>query len=286
MPSLGVNVDLDRIKFLSRQPPELHKDLAVKTKMLAVDINGIKYYSWIVYFVELTADKTFFEEIKQNIHRYFQKEVNFYFSGNGLEANKKLLTDLFGKMDHFPLYSQVAGIVQGLRVLIDGNPKSPYLYRLKPQSLLDIKSIKFTPEIELPSDVNFPLLIVNIKGGITYYKLEDINAKPKKVIASIFGEFSLTGLIKLLSTKFESESINSIIKRALKEGSNLKVDLTVGDIYGEGINQVAGLHKNIIASSIGKSHEATLESSDLDYIAGAIVMFAINVSNICSLVVG
>jgi hypothetical protein len=287
MPQIGVNVDLDRLKFLSEQSPHLTAELEQKTRLISVDINGVKYYSWIVYFCDLAADANYSDQIKALVASYYQSETVIFFSGNGMEANRQPLIELFGnsKLESFTRHSQVAGIIQGLRILIDGRRDSPFLYRLKPQSLLTVKSIKYSPEVELPSDVKFPLLIVNIKGGITFYRLDEVNSIQKKVIASIFGEFSLTGLIRLMTDKFPGESINNIIKKALTEGSNLKVDLTVGDIYGDGIHQVAGLHKDIIASSIGKCKDAVKDVSDLDYIASAIVMFAINVSNISSLVV-
>lgn len=287
MPDLGVNVDLDRIKFLSRQNPNLDKALETKTRLLVVEVVGVKYYSWIVAFCELAQDEAYRKDVKATIEHFYQKETCIFFSGNGLEANKNSLGDLFGqsKLEGFKRYSQVSGIIEGLRILIGKTENSPYFYRLKPQSLLDVKAIKYSPEVELPSDVKFPTLVVNIKGGVTFYRLDSLYSKPIKVLASIFGEFSLSGLIKLFTDKFPGESLNQIIKRALLEGSNLKVDLTVGDIYGEGIGQVAGLHKDIIASSLGKTNASLEGVSDLDYIAGAIVMFAINVSNISSLVV-
>ena len=116
--------------------------------------------------------------------------------------------------------------------------------------------IKQSPDSVSAGDIQYPLLLITIRGGITFYRIDSIDSPPRKVIASIFGEFGVIGFINILISQqksLQNQSISSLLKQALAKGNNYKVDLTVGDIYGDGIQQVAGLHKNIIASSMGKS---------------------------------
>ena len=148
--------------------------------------------------------------------------------------------------------------------------------------------IKYNQEAVTCGKVNYPLLLITIRGGITFYKIDSIDSPPRKVIASIFGEFGVIGFINILISQkklHQNQSISSLLKQALAKGNNYNVDLTVGDIYGDGIQQVAGLHKNIIASSMGKSAHQLEDPDILDYIKSLLVMFAINVGNLGALAV-
>lgn len=284
---LGINVDIDRFKFLSRDDPHFDVEVAEKTHLIQVSIGKIVYFSWIAKVNQLKCESSYREKIKASVSKYFEDQAEIFLTGNGIDTNREMLEDVIGKdrLSQINKHSQLMGITQGLMVLINANTDSSLIYCLKPQSMLDIKNVKYRPELVLPADVKFPLLMVSIKGGTTFYRINSFDSAPKKVIASIFGEFTLAGIIKLITRKYPYSSINEILKNSIRNGINLKVDLSVGDIYGDGVDQVAGLHRDIIASSLGKNHSQLENPSDEDYIISSLVMLAINVANIGALVV-
>lgn len=286
MVKLAVNVDIDRLKFLSTVRPEANEDLLKRMKLLEVKIGQKTYYSGIIYIVDLQSDHSYLAEIQTVLNHYSKKiQTELVMAGNGVEAHKLLLVQLFGEENFakLPRSSQIQGIGEGLRLLLKYGAE--HFYCLKGQSLLKIGSIRFNPVDLSPGKIIYPMLIVNVKGGVTFYRVDSPSSPPCKVLSSIFGEFCLAGMVKLFLNGGEGRSINGVLKQAWKEGANFKVDLTVGDIYGDGISQVAGLDKDIIASSMGKSRKQLANPLDLDYIFSALVMFGINIGNIGSLVV-
>lgn len=61
---LGVNVDLDRIKFLSRQKPKLDNQTADRSDLESIVVDHWTYYSWITDMCELMADNVYKHKIK------------------------------------------------------------------------------------------------------------------------------------------------------------------------------------------------------------------------------
>ena len=284
---LGVNVDLDRIKFLSRQKPKLDNQTADRSDLESIVVDHCTYYSWITDMCELMADNVYKHKIKAVVSEFIDQDVIIRLSGNGIDSNQVFLADIFGNecLENLKRQSQLKGIVQGLRVLIRDNVADSHIYCLKAQSLLNIKEISFKNELVLPADIKFPMILASIKGGTTFYRLDSMESQPIKIVASIFGEFTLAGIIKLVSEKHPQDSINKVLKRSILNGINLKVDLTVGDVYGGGVDQISGMHRDIIASSIGKNNSQLENPTDEDYVVASLVMFAINVANIGALIV-
>lgn len=286
MDRLAVNVDVDNLKFLTSADLAIEASLRAALGHRETIIVGRVYHSFIALIARIEADGSFLQQVRTLIDAVYDRGLEVSVSGNGMEGHKDTLAKVFGaeRAPQFKRQSQVKGIVAGLQEMAKDIPN--HFYRIKGQSLLDLRSINHSDELLEGPRVDFPVLVVSIKGGVNFYRLERVDAQPQKVIASIFGEFGLAGFLKLLAKDQPQVCVNELIDQAFKHGSNLRVDLTVGDIYGEGVNQVAGLHKDIIASSMGKANRQLVDVSDHDYIFSALAMFCINVGNLSALVVG
>jgi Fumble len=291
---IAVNVDIDKIKVLTKYsvPSELKQSPRIVLYQQPVsEIGGVQYFSWVIYFADLYSDEECKKEITACFGCFSSDEYQILLSGNGIDSHKTLLEQLFGSelFNSLARKSQVYGIREGLFTLQNSGPQ--HFYSIKPQNLLDMKSMVYSEDMEFPGRVIFPLIVISIKGGVNFYKLESPDAQPKKLLASIMGELTIAGFVRLCLTDPNTPSngvwsrVNTLIDESWRSGSNLKVDLTVGDIYGPGVEKIAGLHKDIIASSMGKSASQLKDTSDLDYIVSAIVMLAINIGNMGSLLV-
>jgi len=267
-------------------------DLGLESSLLSalghrrIKVVDKTYHSYLAMVSKMETDGAFLQQVKSLIDAVYDRGLEVIVSGNGMEGHKETLAKVFGadRAGLIKRQSQVKGIVAGLEEMARDIPN--HFYRIKGQSLLNLKDISHTEELLEGPVVEFPILVVSIKGGVNFYRLDHIGAQPHKVIASIFGEFGLAGFLKLLTKDQPHVSVNELIEQAFKHGNNLHVDLTVGDIYGEGVNQVAGLHKDIIASSMGKANRQLVSATDYDYIFSALSMFCINVGNLSALVVG
>lgn len=94
--------------------------------------------------------------------------------------------------------------------------------------------------------IEYPLLLVNCKSGISYYLVEYENGPLIRQIGSIMGESTLSAMTKLLmaTKKFKGEKkaahpykpyprpTSELISESLYIGDSSKVDTTVADIYG------------------------------------------------------
>lgn len=292
---IALNVDIDKIKLLTKHSipsPFSGNSRLGMFYQPQVEIGGTTYHSWVIYFSDVYHD----QECKQDLAGCFQalsqKDYQILLSGNGIDTHKSLLEQLLGAevFNSLPRKSQVFGIREGLFTLQKSGLHN--FYSIKPQNLLDMKTMVYSEDMEHSSELVFPLIVISIKGGVNFYKLDSPDAQPKKLLASILGELTIAGFIRLCVTDPANSSngiwsrVNQLVDESWKSGSNLKVDLTVGDIYGPGVDKIAGLHKDIIASSMGKSAAQLKETTDLDYILSAVVMLAINVGNMGSLLVG
>lgn len=291
---IAVNVDIDKIKLLTKSgiPTQLKTSSILPTFEQPITIiGGVEYHSWVLYFSDLYSNEVSRKQVSECFQSFSSESLQVILSGNGIDSHKPMLQELFGKefFESLPRKSQVYGIREGLFELQKSGPQ--HFYRIKPQNLLDMKTMVYSEEFEFESNLVFPLIVISIKGGVNFYKLESPDSQPQKLLASIMGELTIAGFIRLCLADSTSPSngvwskVNSLVDEAWRHGSNLKVDLTVGDIYGPGVDKIAGLHKDIIASSMGKSVQQLHSPSDLDYILSAVVMLAINIGNMGSLLV-
>ena len=286
MDRFAVSVDVDNLKFLTRADLALESSVRAALGHRKTKVVDQVYQSFVALVGRIEADGAFLQQVRALVDAVYERGLEVSVSGNGMEGHKETLAKVFGaeRAAQFKRQSQVKGIVAGLQEMAKDIPN--HFYRIKGQSLLDLKNISHAEELLEGPAVNFPVLVVSIKGGVNFYRLDHVGAQPHKVIASIFGEFGLAGFLKLIAKDQPQVSVNELIDQAFKLGSNLRVDLTVGDIYGEDVSQVAGLHKDIIASSMGKANRQLVDATDHDYIFSALAMFSINVGNLSALVVG
>lgn len=104
------------------------------------------------------------------------------------------------------------------------------------------------------SDPVFPYLLVNIGSGVSILRVDSEDSF-KRISGSSVGGGTFWGLAKLLTNV---ESFDEALQLT-RLGSNRKVDMLVGDIYG---TDYQNLGKDVIASSFGKAsylHPRTLE---------------------------
>jgi len=159
---------------------------------------------------------------------------------------------------------------------------SPRQTRKRPQS----ESIDSATETDQPIDSNkvdewwwsrkvqrdaisysksYPYLLVTIGTGVSILRV-DGPRKHERISGSTIGGGTYWGLIRLLTDVEDFEGV----MRLAEKGDPAKVDMMVGDIYGENSDALEklGLPSNIVASSFGKlvakeDPAAGLEQEDL-----------------------
>ncbi|WAQ82815.1 hypothetical protein PtA15_3A179 [Puccinia triticina] len=106
------------------------------------------------------------------------------------------------------------------------------------------------PQYSLLFDSNptpqFPCMLVNIGSGVSIIKVTHFG-KFERISGTSLGGGTLWGLLSLLT---EAKSFDEMLDLSLK-GDNSKVDMLVGDIYGQDYGKI-GLKSSTIASSFGK----------------------------------
>ncbi len=95
----------------------------------------------------------------------------------------------------------------------------------------------------------YPYLLVSIGTGVSILRV-DGPRKHERISGSTIGGGTYWGLCRLLTG---SDSFSAVLDLASK-GDPTKIDMMVGDIYGEGSNAIEklGLKSDIVASSFGK----------------------------------
>jgi len=95
----------------------------------------------------------------------------------------------------------------------------------------------------------YPYLLVSIGTGVSILRV-DGPRKHERISGSTIGGGTYWGLCRLLTG---SDSFSAVLDLASK-GDPTKIDMMVGDIYGEGSNALEklGLKSDIVASSFGK----------------------------------
>lgn len=92
----------------------------------------------------------------------------------------------------------------------------------------------------------FPFMLVNIGSGVSIIKVTDFG-KFERISGTSLGGGTLWGLLSLLTN---AQSFDEMLDLSIK-GDNSKVDMLVGDIYGQDYGKI-GLKSSTIASSFGK----------------------------------
>ncbi|CAE6538996.1 unnamed protein product [Rhizoctonia solani] len=99
-----------------------------------------------------------------------------------------------------------------------------------------------------PSNPHLPCLVVNIGSGVSILRV-DASGQFERVSGSALGGGTLWGLLSLLTGATSFDEMLALSER----GDHSKVDMLVGDIYGnESGTDKLGLKANVIASSFGK----------------------------------
>ncbi|KAH9470389.1 hypothetical protein Pst134EA_007651 [Puccinia striiformis f. sp. tritici] len=101
----------------------------------------------------------------------------------------------------------------------------------------------------------FPCMLVNIGSGVSIIKVTNFG-KFERISGTSLGGGTLWGLLSLLT---EAKSFDEMLDLSIK-GDNSKVDMLVGDIYGQDYGKI-GLKSSTIASSFGKVFKKKSASS-------------------------
>ncbi|KAI7935274.1 hypothetical protein MJO28_016801 [Puccinia striiformis f. sp. tritici] len=101
----------------------------------------------------------------------------------------------------------------------------------------------------------FPCMLVNIGSGVSIIKVTNFG-KFERTSGTSLGGGTLWGLLSLLT---EAKRFDEMLDLSIK-GDNSKVDMLVGDIYGQDYGKI-GLKSSTIASSFGKDFKKKSASS-------------------------
>lgn len=128
----------------------------------------------------------------------------------------------------------------------------------------------------------YPYLLVTIGTGVSILRV-DGPRQHVRVSGSTIGGGTYWGLIRLLT---DMEDFDAVLKLA-ERGDPTKVDMMVGDIYGESdVVQKMGLRSDLVASSFGKLVAKDDPSSDLkeeDLARALLLMITINIGQVAYL---
>ncbi|EIE24982.1 fumble-domain-containing protein [Coccomyxa subellipsoidea C-169] len=127
----------------------------------------------------------------------------------------------------------------------------------------------------------YPYLLVNIGSGVSMLKV-DGDGQYERVSGSSLGGGTFWGLCRLLT---KCRSFDEMLELSSR-GDNSKVDMLVGDIYGDRDYSAIGLSASTIASSFGKvvAENKDLEDYDPADIAVALTrMVSYNISHLAYL---
>ena len=95
-------------------------------------------------------------------------------------------------------------------------------------------------------DELYPYLLVNVRSGATFTRVDSAESSSRICGTSIGGAF-FWGICRLLNAFNDpTEAVYAAAK-----GDSTRIDMSVGDIYG-GSYSAMGLAENYIASSFGK----------------------------------
>ena len=98
----------------------------------------------------------------------------------------------------------------------------------------------------------YPYLLVNLRSGATFTIVESKDSFRRYCGTSIGVPFAIGVLRYLDMFKDPTEMCESA-----RHGDSSKIDMSVGDIYGNNAYEGVGLGKNMIASSFGRLKDAS-----------------------------
>ncbi|EGG11776.1 uncharacterized protein MELLADRAFT_115192 [Melampsora larici-populina 98AG31] len=104
----------------------------------------------------------------------------------------------------------------------------------------------------------FPCMLVNIGSGVSIIKVSAFG-KFERISGTSLGGGTLWGLLSLLT---QAKSFDEMLDLSMM-GDNSKVDMLVGDIYGQDYQKI-GLKSSTIASSFGKVFKKRNKNSETD----------------------
>ncbi|KAI8459370.1 fumble-domain-containing protein [Phakopsora pachyrhizi] len=113
---------------------------------------------------------------------------------------------------------------------------------LRPSPNPPLYSVLFDPG----SQPQFPFMLVNIGSGVSIIKVNGFE-RFERISGTSLGGGTLWGLLSLLT---DARSFDEMLDNSLR-GDNSRVDMLVGDIYGQDYEKI-GLKSSVIASSFGK----------------------------------
>lgn len=126
----------------------------------------------------------------------------------------------------------------------------------------------------------YPFIFVNLNRGVTFYKVK-AEKEYSKIIGSIIGDITIESLLSLAGVE---GSLNEVIEESFARGDNLKVDMTVSDIYGEASEEILKLPSSLLAACMGKLQTRCGKDpiEKLDVAKSIWVMFCINLGQLIS----
>lgn len=126
----------------------------------------------------------------------------------------------------FKLAGEVSGIINFCgKLKLNSKPKQQYF------------SLK---------DELYPYLLVNVRSGATFTRIDSVDSHTRLFGTSIGGSF-FWGVLRLLN--YFHDPTEAVVAAA--KGDSSKIDMSVGDIYGSDYTAL-GLPAEMIASSFGK----------------------------------
>jgi type II pantothenate kinase len=135
-------------------------------------------------------------------------------------------------------------LIKGLDFFITQIPNEVFTYDddADPET-----AVEYQDPIHDADDV-YPYLLVNIGSGVSMIKVSG-RSQYERIGGTSLGGGTLWGLLSLLTGARTFDDMLAMADR----GDNTRVDLLVGDIYGEGMGyEKIGLSEKTIASSFGK----------------------------------
>lgn len=129
------------------------------------------------------------------------------------------------------------------------------IYLLKKKKVVEGEEVKEMPTRKHKKQVFYsqkkdlyPYLLVNIRSGANFIRVEG-PGEYKRVSGTAIGAATFVGTMRMM---YDVEDPTELLK-ASETGDSSKIDMSVGDIYGEKQSlESLGLPSDIIASSFGK----------------------------------
>ncbi|KAJ2077912.1 hypothetical protein H4R24_004832 [Coemansia sp. RSA 988] len=133
--------------------------------------------------------------------------------------------------------------------------------------------------VEAGAEEEFPYMLVNIGSGVSILRVAG-EGQFERISGTSLGGGTLWGLLHLLTGERSFDAMLGLTK----SGDNTKVDMMVGDIYGNDYGKI-GLKASNIASSMGGVYRKTLDKQfdDADIARSLLYMVSNNIGQIAYL---